>query len=89
MRETTATIIIAILGSGVLAALIALVPVYWPRHAVYEWEPVPITDCGELDRASTFNSSDPQDQQCSKKSKGTIAVCWNGDQYRNDANPQK
>jgi hypothetical protein len=77
----------ALLGSGaVAAAAVALIPVYYPPHPDYEWVKagVPPTDCGAIDTGQTYSSEPPI--SCTARDQGTIAICWDGKEYKNAAN---
>jgi len=81
----------AILGSGVIASLVPLLPVYLPPSRTFEWTKVPGSpnDCGGVDTAATYSTAKPGPVNCSASDVGTIAVCWDGAEYKNASNPQK
>jgi hypothetical protein len=73
-----------LLGSGaVVAAAVALVPVYYPPHAKYEWVKAAIgaTDCTAIDTGAYYRSEPPN--SCLARDEGTIAICWDGKNYKN------
>jgi hypothetical protein len=79
----------ALLGSGVLAALVALIPQYFPASPRFEWVKagLPASDCTATDTAATYSSAKPQPENCASADEDTIAVCWDGNDYKNAANP--
>jgi hypothetical protein len=81
----------ALLGSGVIAAAIPLIPNYFPPKRVVEWAKtgLPDNDCGGSDTASSYGSPKPDPKQCSTEDEDTIAVCWDGTERKNAANPNK
>lgn len=80
----------AVLGSGVIAALVPLIPSYFPPSRTFEWSkvPEPASDCGATDTAATYSVAKPGPKNCSASDVGTIAVCWDGVEYKNAANPK-
>ena len=80
----------AILGSGVIAALVPLLPVYFPPHRNFEWVKagVPPNDCAKDDTEATYSTPKPRSENCSAPDEGTIAVCWDGIEHKNAANPK-
>jgi hypothetical protein len=88
-------VFIAILGSGVIAALIGLIPQYFPRSPppppppTFEWVKagVPANDCSQQDTGQIYARAMPP-QYCSVQDKDTIAVCWDGMEYKNALNPR-
>jgi hypothetical protein len=68
----------AILGSGVVAALVTLLPIYFPPHRNFEWGKVPAlpNDCAGADTGATYSTPKPRPDNCSAPDVGTIAVCW-------------
>jgi hypothetical protein len=91
MRGGWSAFVGAILGSSVIAALIALLPTYIPPGRVFEWAKVPGSpkDCGAVDTASTYAVPKPDPVNCSASDVGTIAICWDGVEYKNPLNPKK
>jgi hypothetical protein len=85
------TFLAAALGSGaVAAALVALIPIYFPAPRSFEWvkSGLPANDCNYNDTAATYSKPIPQGN-CSAADVDTIALCWDGTQYKNASNPQK
>ena len=84
----------AVLGSGVMSALVGLIPIYFPAPRSFEWAKtgLPAGDCTATDTAATYFTSSqatvPQAENCGAGDVDTIAVCWDGVQYKNAANPR-
>jgi hypothetical protein len=84
----------AILGSSVITAIIPLLPIYLPPSRVFEWSkvPGPPKDCGAVDTAATYSTRPPPKpapENCSASDEGTIAICWDGIEYKNPLNPKR
>ena|SRR5215471_2851901 len=80
----------ALLGSGVISALIGLVPTYFPAPRSFEWvkSGLPPGDCTASDTAATYDTPKPQAINCAASDLDTIAVCWDGTEYKNGGNPK-
>jgi hypothetical protein len=90
-RQMILAVLGLLLGSTVIAALINVLPWYFPPARQFEWVAagIPATDCTANDTATSLTGSDPSPENCNARRVGTIAVCWTGAEYKNAANPGK
>src|SRR5260370_42084136 len=84
-----ATFVGALLGSGVLAALVALIPQYFPASPRFEWVKagLPARDCTSTDTAAPDSSPKPQPEKCAPPHEETIPGLLDWDDFKNPANP--
>ncbi|SRR5258708_40287742 len=82
----------ALLGSGVLAALVALIPQYFPASPRFEWVKagLPASDCTATDTAATYSSAKPQPENCASADEDYYRgmLGWERLQKRGKSDPQ-
>jgi len=80
----------AVLGSSVITAIIGLLPTYFPPARTFEWSKAPSGpgDCAAADTMASYTSQKPTKENCTSEDDGTIAVCWDGQEYKNPGNPK-